>query len=150
MILGLIKQLVKVVDKEGQCFRYICQAFPGLSIAKLKAGVFDGSYIRKLIKDENFTSHMITFELNAWNSFVGVVQNFLGNHWSNNYFNIVESMLNLYRDIGANMSIKIHFLHSHLERFPENCGDHSNEQGERFHQDIKVMEDRNQGAGIKG
>ena len=81
---------------------------------------------------------------------MGVVQNFLGNHWSNNYFNIVESMLNLYRDIGANMSIKIHFLHSHLERFPENCGDHSNEQGERFHQDIKVMEDRNQGAGIKG
>ena len=54
-------------------------------------------------------------------------------------------MLNNYRDIGANMSIKVHFLHSHLDRFPENCGDVSDEQGERFHQDIKEMEERYQG-----
>ena len=54
-------------------------------------------------------------------------------------------MLNNYRDIGANMSIKVHFLHSHLDRFPENCGDVSGEQGECFHQDIKEMEERYQG-----
>ena len=40
------------------------------------------------------------------------------------------------------MSIKVHCLHSHLDRFPENLGDFSEEQGERFHQDIKVMEER--------
>ena len=43
------------------------------------------------------------------------------------------------------MSIKVHFLFSHLDEFPENLGTVSDEQGERFHQDIKVMEERYQG-----
>ena len=43
------------------------------------------------------------------------------------------------------MSIKVHFLHSHLDRFPHNLGDLSEKQGERFHQDMKVMEERYQG-----
>ena len=43
------------------------------------------------------------------------------------------------------MSIRVHYIHSHLNRFPENLGDLSEEQGERFHQDIKVMEERYQG-----
>jgi len=47
--------------------------------------------------------------------------------------------------MGANMSIKLHFLYSHLDRFPENLGDLSDEQGERFHQDISEMEVRYQG-----
>ena len=42
------------------------------------------------------------------------------------------------------MSIEVNFLHSHFDRFPENLGDFSEEQGERFHQDIKVMEERYQ------
>ena len=45
------------------------------------------------------------------------------------------------------MSIKVHFLHSHLDRFPENLSDFSKEQGERFYQDIKVMEERYQEDG---
>lgn len=48
--------------------------------------------------------------------------------------------------LGCNMSIKMHFLNSHLELFPKNLGDVSDEQGERFHQDIKTMEDRYQGC----
>ena len=43
------------------------------------------------------------------------------------------------------MSIKVHYLHSHLDNFPNNCDDYSDEQGERFHQDIKTMEERYQG-----
>lgn len=35
------------------------------------------------------------------------------------------------------MSMKVHYLHSHSDRFPENLGDMSEEQGERFHQDTK-------------
>ena len=38
------------------------------------------------------------------------------------------------------MSIKVHFLFSHIENFPENLGDVSDEQSERFHQDIKIMD----------
>lgn len=43
------------------------------------------------------------------------------------------------------MSVKVHFMHSHLGRFPNNLGDLSKEQGERFHQNIKTMETRHQG-----
>ena len=42
------------------------------------------------------------------------------------------------------MSIKLHFVHSNLSRFPENLDDVSNEQGERFHQDISGMKVRYQ------
>ena len=43
------------------------------------------------------------------------------------------------------MSLKIHFLHSHLDFFPQNCGAVSDEHGERFHQDIAAMEKWYQG-----
>ena len=37
------------------------------------------------------------------------------------------------------------FLYSHLDEFPGNCGDLSDVQGERFHQDIKTMEEHYKG-----
>ena len=40
------------------------------------------------------------------------------------------------------MSLKVHVLHSHLDFFAENLGDVNDEHGERFHQDISVMEKR--------
>ena len=43
------------------------------------------------------------------------------------------------------MSIKIHFVSAHLDYFPYNCIDYSEEQGECFNQDIMTMEDRYQG-----
>jgi hypothetical protein len=43
------------------------------------------------------------------------------------------------------MSLKLHSLHFNLDYFPENLGDLSEEQGERFHQDVKEMERRCQG-----
>ena len=43
------------------------------------------------------------------------------------------------------MSVKMHFFNFHLNYFPENCGVYSEEQGERFHQDISIMEERYQG-----
>ncbi|GFN98208.1 Pol polyprotein [Plakobranchus ocellatus] len=43
------------------------------------------------------------------------------------------------------MSLKIHFLHNHLDFFPANLGAVSDEHGERFHQDISKMERNYQG-----
>jgi hypothetical protein len=40
------------------------------------------------------------------------------------------------------MSLKIHFLLSHLDFFPPNPGAVSDEYGERFHQDISSMKER--------
>ncbi|GBM32560.1 hypothetical protein AVEN_187113-1 [Araneus ventricosus] len=47
--------------------------------------------------------------------------------------------------MGCNMSLKIHFLYSDLEFFPENLGSVSDEHGERFHQDISNIGARYQG-----
>ena len=43
------------------------------------------------------------------------------------------------------MLSKTHFLHSHLDFFPSNKGDISDEHGERFYYEIKKMENRYQG-----
>jgi hypothetical protein len=43
------------------------------------------------------------------------------------------------------MSLKIHFLHSHLDFFPQNLGAVNDEHGKRFHQDIDVTGKRYQG-----
>jgi hypothetical protein len=43
------------------------------------------------------------------------------------------------------MSLKVHFLDSHLDFFPENLGAVSDKHGERFHQDISNMEKQYQG-----
>ena len=48
-------------------------------------------------------------------------------------------MLEKFKRLNVQMSIEIHFLFSHLDRFPENLGAVSDEQGERFHQDISVI-----------
>ena len=40
------------------------------------------------------------------------------------------------------MSLKVHFLHSHLDFFPASPGAVSDEHGDRFHQDIAAMEKR--------
>jgi len=143
--LGLMKQFVKALDKEGACFQYICEKFPTVTNEKIKAGVFDGPQIRKLMKDENFEQTMQGLERFAWRGFCNVVSKFLGNTTDPNYANIVADMLQSFRRLGCTMSLKVHFLHSHLDYFLENLGSVSEEQGERFHQDVKTMERRYQG-----
>ncbi|XP_051168324.1 uncharacterized protein LOC127286076 [Leptopilina boulardi] len=143
--LGAIKQFVKALDKKGNCFKYLEQKFPEISDAKLKEGVFDGPRIRKLLKDEQFITKMNKKEKAAWLSFKAVVENFLGNHKSENWEQIVSDMIKTFGKLGCLMSIKLHYLDSHRDQFPENLGDYSEEQGERFHQDLKEFERRYQG-----
>ena len=143
--LGLMKQFVKALDKNGSCFLYLVENMPQLSIEKIKAGIFDGPQIIQLINDTAFLQSMNEVELKAWASYLAVIENFLGNHKSENYMEVVNEMLNSFESLGCNMSIKVHYLHSHLECFPENLSDFSEEQGERSHQDIKTLENRYQG-----
>ena len=84
------------------------------------------------MQDEIFILSMNPLEADAWWGFVGVVQNFLGNRRAANFEEVVQNMLDAYQNLGANISIKAHFLHNHLDRFPANCGDVSDEQGEHW------------------
>ena len=44
------------------------------------------------------------------------------------------------------MSLKVHFLETHLDFFKDNLGDVKEKHGEHFHQDIATMEKRYQGC----
>lgn len=48
-----------------------------------------------------------------------VVENFLGNHKAPNYKGIVQNILTNFRTLEANMSIKLHYLRNHLDKFPD-------------------------------
>jgi hypothetical protein len=140
-----MKQSVKVLNKDELCTEYIAHKLPGLNMEKLKAGIFDGQQIRQVINDPHFITSVNEIESCAWSSFVLVVKNFLGNKKADSYTQLVEDKLFHFNRLGCNMSVKVHYLHSHLDRFPEDLGDLSEEQGERFHQGIKTMEARYQG-----
>ena len=74
------------------------------------------------MNDPNFTASMTEKEFAAWISFTVVVKNFLGNNKANNYIQIVENMLSKFQSLGAKMSIKIHYLFSHLDQGCPKCG----------------------------
>ncbi|QQP48991.1 Uncharacterized protein FKW44_009491, partial [Caligus rogercresseyi] len=143
---GLMKQFTRALDKDGRCFNYLCRAFPRLTSEKVKAGIFDGPQIRKLIKDTEFQNSMNTLECAAWKSFVQVVNNFLGNTKAANHARLISAMIEAFQKLGCLMSIKMHFLFSHMEKFPENLGAMSDEQGKRFHQDMRQMEESHDGG----
>jgi hypothetical protein len=141
-----MRNFVVAMDRNGSGFQHLKDKFGKIKTdAKLKAGIFIGPEIRELICDSTFRAKLNPLELAAWDAFVLVVQNFLGNQRAENYTALVNSMLTAYQRLGCRMSLKIHFLHSHLDFFPTNLGDVSDEHGERFHQDISVMETRYQG-----
>ena len=106
--LGLIKQFTKALDKDGDCFTYLCQAFPGLTMEKLKAGIFDSPQIWQLFRDPDFENSMNEVELEAWKAFFLLVKNFLGINKARNYVEPDNNMVTAFRKLGCNMSVKMH------------------------------------------
>jgi hypothetical protein len=60
-----------------------------------------------------FENSMNQLEKKAWQSFKNVVEYFLGNRWRSDYKDTVQNVLKL-KNLGCNMSLKLHFLHSHV------------------------------------
>lgn len=143
--LGLMKNFVKAMNKDGKGFKYLTEKFSYVSDAKINEGIFVGPQIRELVKDSHFDELLDDVELGAWTALKAVIENFLGNNVALNYVELVQNMLDAFHHMKCNMSLKVHFLHSHLDFFPPNLGDVSDEHGERFHQDIATMEKRYQG-----
>ncbi|UYV70862.1 hypothetical protein LAZ67_8000908 [Cordylochernes scorpioides] len=119
-----MKNFVKAMDRNASGFAYLKQKNSRISEAKIKEDIFVGPQIRELQQDGNFQNSLNEVE---------------------NYRDIVNDLLLSYKALGCNMSLKIHFLHSHLVFFPDNLGAVSDEHGERFHQAISSMEKRYQG-----
>jgi len=97
------------------------------------------------MQDKQFDEDLNEADRNAWLSFKRICKDFLGNHKAENYQDVAQDQPTSYKAMGCNMSLKIHFLESHLNTFPENLGDVSEEHGERYHQGIMAVEKRYQG-----
>jgi len=72
--LGLFKNFVKALDKNGAGFHYLKEKFPRASDSKITEGIFVGLQIRALIRDGNFEDLLSQIEKSAWKSFKSVVK----------------------------------------------------------------------------
>jgi len=81
------------------------------------------------MQGKQFEEDLSETERNAWLSFKRICKDFLGNRKATNYQDVVLDLLTSYKAIGCNMSLKIHFLESHLDSFQENLSKVSNENG---------------------
>ena len=95
-----MKQFVKSLNEEGDCFRHLGSKLSSISDAKLRAEVFDGPQIRKMSNDDKFTDNMNKSEKASWISFKEVVENFFGNVKSDNYKEIVKNMVKKFQRRG--------------------------------------------------
>ncbi|UYV61959.1 hypothetical protein LAZ67_1007169 [Cordylochernes scorpioides] len=136
-----LKNFVKAMDRNASGFAYLKQKCFSISDAKIKEGIFLGPQIRELLQDGNFQNSLKLKQQH------GIP---LETIKAENYRDIVNDLLLSYKALGCNMPLKIHFLHSHLDLFPENLGAVGDEHGERFHPDISSMEKRYQGKWSPG
>jgi hypothetical protein len=113
-----MKNFVKGFDKIGCGFAYMLNKFPSVSDAKIKAGTFIGPQIRELMQNKQFNKDPNETERNMWLSFKRICNDILGNQKAVNYQDVVQDLLTSYKTMGCNMSLKIHFLESHLDFFP--------------------------------
>ena len=59
--------------------------------------MFVGPQIRRIITDQQFDDLLIGRELNSWLAFKLIVGNFLGNHKSPDYEDIVRNCIDAYK-----------------------------------------------------
>ena len=84
---------------------------------------------------------MTLLQRTPWDIFITVIDNLLRKKKVVNYKDYVINMLKAIQNLGCNISIKAHFLPGRLDRFFDNLADVNEKQGERFQEDIKVMEE---------
>ena len=118
--LGLIRQFVTALDKDSAAFKYLQVLFPKLSEAKVKAGIFAGPQIKKIIECDEFIKLLSRKQKTAWNSFVAVVHGFLGNQKAENYVQLFQALIKNYAKMGWRISLEVQILDTHLEKFKKN------------------------------
>lgn len=144
--LGLVTQLFKkLIEVNVNVKEMLLSIFPRLSQSKVECGIYDGPKIRDIFNKSNVEAILTDEEREAYLSLKRVCEQFLGNHRSENYRELIKSMLSAYKNLHINVTVKMHLLLCHIDQFPSNCGQFSDEQGERAHQDLQNIEKRFKG-----
>lgn len=86
-----------------------------------------------------FEGKLNMYEMDAWSSFKREITNIFGNYKSENYRENVSEILKSYKDMECNTSLKGYFLDCHLDIFPENFGNVSEENEKHFHQNFESL-----------
>lgn len=80
-----------------------------------------------------------------YSSIRSVINFFWGIHKAPNFREILDQLLRSDTEMGFKISLKIHFLYSHLDFFPDDFCAVSDEKDEHFDQDNTTYEKRYQG-----
>lgn len=158
--LGVVQSFVKTVNKRDAVMDVLMKLYPGLTKEvqqkddqgvmkkkmvprdKLIKGVLNGPDIRKLVKSVEFDKVLVAAEKDAWNAIKKLIDGFFGKHRSTTFRDDVKEMLRNFDLIGVHMSLKIHYLHYHLDYFARQLSTKSDEQSERYHQTALPFESR--------
>ena len=106
----------------------------------MKEGIFIGPQITQPFDDQDFSTKLTSTERRAWKSFENVCRNFLVNEKASNYSESVQETISSHRVVECSMSLKLHFLHSHLDFCTESKAAISDEHDEMSHQYISQIE----------
>lgn len=120
--------------------------FPRITEAKIKQGVSVSPQIRHVINYREFEDLLEGPEKTAWKTYKDVVENFLENYRAPNCTALIDNVLKANKTMKCYTSLKIYFLHSHLDLFLADLGAVSDEYGEKFHQNIATREKQYQGT----
>ena len=99
------------------------------------------------MKSESFTNVLTNNYRRAWDALKAVIEGVLGKNrvQQDEVRKLVATMLKYFEKINTSMTLKLHFLHFHLDVFLKQLPQESDEQGERFHQTTMPMEKRFKG-----
>jgi hypothetical protein len=120
--LGFIKNVLKAMDQHSAGFIYLKNKFPRISDAEIKEGVFVGCQIRELIQDVKLEGQLNELEKQHGNHSKYHYQLFWEIILQKHCCDMVADLVQSYKVMGCYMSLKVHFLDSHLDFFPENLG----------------------------
>jgi len=116
-----MKNFVKALYTNSPAFLFLCENFPSLSTEKVKTGIFIGPQLRLLSRDPQFDLSLSDDHKAAGKAFRHDATGFLGNVKAIHFTKLVEDLITSYEKLLCNMSLKMHFLPSHLDSFLVNC-----------------------------
>lgn len=99
-------------------------------IFAFQTGILNGPDIRKLMRSEDFENALERDHLKAWHDMKAVIEGVLGKNRKapDEVKILVNAMLGSFERIGASMTLKLHFLHFHLDDFLKQLPTESDEQ----------------------
>jgi len=140
--LGIFSQFIKAI--EGPPIQELKDMFPLMTSTKVESGIFTGPQIRKVLASEIFINKLDCKQTKAFNSMKLIFEKFLGLECDPNSKRMIDELMKNFKNINANMSLKMHMLHSHADFFKHNIKV-SDQHGERFHQELLPFEKRYKG-----